>query len=80
MEAIVHTKSQKAILSIDKYSMFEDGWTLAIEAQDSQLVLTCAAVDSLSLSQLTGGPSLEIDLQTPEAVCLNLCFSLLCQR
>jgi hypothetical protein len=43
--------------------MVEDGWTLAIEAQDRQWALAGAPVGTPSVCPLPGGPSLEIDLQ-----------------
>jgi len=39
MEAIVFTKTPWPILSDDKYSMVEEAWKLAIEAQDRQRAL-----------------------------------------
>jgi len=36
MEAIIFTRNPLPILSDDKYSMVEEVWKLAIEAQDHQ--------------------------------------------
>jgi hypothetical protein len=64
MEAILVTKSPWPILSDHKYSMVEKGWTLAIDAQDGQQALVGAPVGMPSVSQLPGGPSLQMDPQT----------------
>ena len=72
MEAIVSTNTPWPILSDDKYLMVEDTWKLAIEAQDSQRALAGAPVGMSSVCQLPGSPSLKIDLQTLEAVRLEL--------
>jgi hypothetical protein len=79
MEAIVFRKTPWQILSDDKYSMVEEAWTLVIEAQDRQRALAGAPEGTPSVWQLPGGPSLEIDLQTPEAVSLEFSFMLLYQ-
>jgi len=79
MEAIVFTKTPWPILSDDKYSMVEEAWKLAIEAQDRQRALAGAPVGTPSVCQLPGGPSLIIDLQTREAVSLEFCLMLLYQ-
>ena len=76
MEAIVFTKNPWPIISDDKYSMVEEAWKLAIEAQDCQRALAGAPVDTPSVCQLPGGPSLKIDPQTPEAVSLEFCLML----
>jgi len=79
MEAILSTKNPWPIISDDKYSMVEEAWKLAIEAQDHQRALAGAPVGTPSVCQLPGGPSLEIDPQTREAVSLEFCLMLLYQ-
>ena len=79
MEAIVFTKTPWPIVSDDKYSMVEEAWNLAIEAQDRQRALAGAPAGTPSVCQLPRGPSLKIDPQTQEAVCLELCLMLLYQ-
>jgi len=68
MEAIVLTKTPWPIISDEKYSMVDEAWKLAIEAQDCQRALAGAPVGTPSVCQLPGGPSLKIDSQTREAV------------
>ena len=68
MEAIVFTKTPWPILSDDNYSMVEEAWKLAIEAQDRQQALPGAPVGTQSVCEMPGGPSLKIDPQTREAV------------
>jgi hypothetical protein len=68
MEAIVFTKTPWPIISDEKYSMVDEAWTLAIEAQDRQCALAGAPVGTPSVYQLPGGPSLKIDPQTRAAV------------
>jgi hypothetical protein len=68
MEAIVFTKTPWPIISDEKYSMVDEAWKLAIEAQDRQRALAGAPVGTPSVCQLPGGPSLKIDPQTREAV------------
>jgi len=79
MEAIVFTKTPWPIISDDKYSMVNEAWKLAIEAQDCQRALAGAPVGTPSVCQLPGGPSLKIDPQTREAVSLQFCSMLLYQ-
>jgi len=67
-EAIVFTKTPWPILSEDKYSMVEEAWKLAIEAQDHQRALAGAPPGTPSVCQFPSGPSLKIDPQTREAV------------
>jgi len=64
MEAIVLTKTPWPISSDEKYSMVDEAWQLAIEAQDRQRALAGAPVGAPSVCQLPGGPSLKIDPQT----------------
>jgi hypothetical protein len=74
MEAIVFTKTPWPILCDDNYSMVEEAWKLAIEAQDCQWALAGAPAGTPSVCQLPGGPSLKIDQQTQEAVSLKFCL------
>ena len=64
MEAIIFTKTPWPILSDDKYSMVQEAWKLAIEAQDHQRALAGAPVGTPSVCQFPGCPSLKIDPQT----------------
>jgi len=73
MEAIVFTETPSPIVSDDKYSMVEEAWKLAIEAQDRQRALAGVPAGTPSVCQLPRGPSLKIDLQTQEAVSLGIC-------
>jgi hypothetical protein len=75
MEAIVFTKTPWPIISDGKYSMVDEAWQLAREAQHHQRALAGAPVGTPSVCQLPGGPSLKIDSQTREAV--NV-FSVFC--
>ena len=79
MEAIVFTKTPWPIISNDKYSMVEEAWKLAIDAQDRQRALAGAPVGTPSVCQLPGGPSLKIDPQTREAASLGFWSMLLYQ-
>jgi len=74
MEAIVFTKTPWPIISNEKFSMVDEAWQLAIEAQDCQRVLAGAPVGTPSVCQLPSGPSLTIDPQTREAVSVNSDF------
>jgi hypothetical protein len=74
MEAIVLTKTPWPILSDDKYSMVEQAWKLAIQAQDCQQASTGAPVGSPSVCQLPGRPSLNLDPQTQQAGSLKFCL------
>jgi hypothetical protein len=67
MEAIVFAKTPWPIISDEKYSMVDEAWKLAIEAQDRQRALAGAPVGAPSVCQLPGGPSLKIDLQTRDS-------------
>jgi len=64
MEAIVFTETPWPIISDEKYSMVDEAWKLAMEAQDHLRALAGAAVGTPSVCQLPGGLSLKIDLQT----------------
>jgi len=61
MEAMVFTKTPWPILSDDMYSMVEEAWKLAIEAQDRQRALAGAPVGPPSVCEWPGGPSLKMD-------------------
>jgi len=64
IEAIVFTKTPWTILPDDKYSMVQDAWKLAIEAQDCLWALAGATVGTPSVYPLPSGPSLKIDPQS----------------
>jgi hypothetical protein len=68
MEAIVFTKTRWPNISNEKYSMVDEAWQLAIEAQDRQRALAGAPVGAPSGCQLPGRPSLTIDPPTGEVV------------
>ena len=74
MEAIVFTKTPWPIISDEKYSMVDEAWNLAIEAQDHQQALAGAPVGIPSVCQLPSGPSLKINPQTREAVSVYSVF------
>ena len=74
MEAIVFTKTPWPIISDEKYSMVDEAWQLAIEAQDRRRALAGAPVGAPSVCQLPGGPSLKIDPQTRDAVSVYSVF------
>ena len=76
MKAIILRMSTKPILSDDKYSMVEEAWRLAIEAQNCQHAIAWAPVDSPSVCQLPSGPFPNIDPQTQTDVNLELCWML----
>jgi hypothetical protein len=73
METIIFTTYTWPILSDDKYSMVEQAWKLAIEAQDRQWASACAHIDISSMCQLPGGRSLPKDPQTRKGASLE-CF------
>jgi hypothetical protein len=77
IEAIVFMKTPWPILSDDKYSIVEEAWKLAIEAQDCQWALAVTPVGTPSVCQLPGDPSLKIDPHTRDAVSLKFCLRLL---
>ena len=79
MEAIILTKTSWQILSDDKYSRDEEVWKLAIDAQDRQQALAESLAGTPSGGNVPCGPSLKIDLQTQEALSLELCLMLLYQ-
>jgi hypothetical protein len=74
MEAIVFTKTPWPIISDEKYWMVDETWKLAIKAQDRQRALAGAPVRTPSVCQLPGSPSLKIDLQPREALCVYSVF------
>jgi len=75
MEAIVLTKTPWPIISDEKYSMVDEAWQIAIEAQDRQRALAGAPVGTPSVCQLPGGPFLKMNPQIREAVSVNSVFS-----
>ena len=77
MEAIVFRKTPWPIISDEKYSMVDEAWQLAIEAQDRRRALAGAPVGAPSVCQLPSGPSLKIDPQTREAVSVYSVFCLI---
>jgi hypothetical protein len=79
MEAIVFTNTPWPILSNDKYLMVEEAWKFTIEAQDRLWALAGASVDTPSVCQLPGGPSLKLDPQPRETVSLKFGLMLLYQ-
>jgi hypothetical protein len=74
MEAIVFTKTPWPIISDEKYTMVDQAWQLAIEAQDRQWALAGAPVGAPSECQLLGGPSVKIDQQNRQAVSVYSVF------
>jgi hypothetical protein len=72
-EAIVFTKYPSAIISDDTYSLVEEAWNLAIEAQDHHQALLRPHVGKLLVFQSPNGQSLKSDLQIQEVVCLKFC-------
>jgi len=74
MEAIVFTETLWRNISDEKYSMVDEAWQLAIQAQDRQRALAGALAGAPSVCQLPSGPSLKIDPQTQEAVSVNSVF------
>jgi len=73
-EAIIFTKTPWPVISDEKYSMVDVAWKLAIEAPDRQRALAGAPVGTPSVCQLPSGPSLEIDLETRDAVSVYSVF------
>jgi len=59
--------------------MVEEAWKVAIEAQDYQQALAGAPVVMLYVCHLPSSPSLKIDPQTWEAVCLGFSLMVLYQ-
>jgi len=74
MEAMVFTKTPWPIISDEKYSRVDKASKFAIEDQDRQRALAGAPVETPSVCQLPGGPSLTIDPQTREAVSVDSSF------
>jgi hypothetical protein len=62
MEPIVFTKTPWQIISVEKNSMIDEAWQLAIDAQDRQRLLAGAPVGALSAWQLPGGVILKINV------------------
>jgi hypothetical protein len=78
MEASVFTKTPWPIISDEKYLMVDEAWKLALEAQDRQWALAGAPVGTPSVCELPRGPSLKINPQTGEPICVYsvFCFSI----
>jgi len=74
MQAIVFTKTPWRISSDKKYSMVDQAWKLAIEAQDRQRAFAGAPLGTPFVFHLPDGPSLKIDPQTREAVSIYSVF------
>jgi len=74
MEAIVFAMTPRLIISDEKYSMVDEAWQLAIEAQDCPRALAGAPVGMRSVCQFPSGPSLKIDPETREAICVYSVF------
>jgi len=74
MEPTIITKTPWPIIADEKYSMVDEDWKPAIETHDRQWVLAGAHVDSQSVCQLPGGPSLTIERQTREPVSVYSVF------
>jgi len=68
MKVIVFTRTPWSIISDDKYSIIDESWKLAIEAEHCQWALPGTSVGTSSVCQLPGGPSVIIDPQTRETV------------
>jgi hypothetical protein len=73
-EAILFTETTGPAISNEKYSIVDDTWQLAIEAQDCQRASTGDPVDTPSACQLPCSPSLTMDLQSRQAVSVNTVF------
>ena len=74
MEAIVYTKTPSPVISNEKYSMIDEAWQLAIEAQNRQQALADAPVRTLCVCQLPSGPAFKINPQTRDAVSVYSVF------
>ena len=74
MEAIVFTKTLWPISSDEKYSRVDKAWKLPIKVQNVQRALAGATVSTPSVWQLPGGPSLNIDPQTWQAISVYSVF------
>jgi hypothetical protein len=56
------------IISSRKYSMIDEDWKLAVEAQNHQQALAGVSVHTPSLCQLPSSPSPIVDPQSRQAV------------
>ena len=74
MESIVLTKTTWPIDFDEKYSMVDEAWKLAIEAQDRQRALAGPLVGAPSVCQLPSGSCIEVDPQPREAVSVYSVF------
>jgi hypothetical protein len=75
MEEMILTMTPWGMISNEKYSMVDEGWPLAIEAQNDQQALAGASVGTPSVCQFPCGPSLKITPQSRETVSV---FSVFC--
>jgi hypothetical protein len=73
-EAIEFTKTSWPIISDEKYSLVDEAWKVAIEAQDCQWALAGATGGIPSVCQLLGGPSLKIHPPAPVAIRVHSVF------
>jgi len=73
-KAIVFTKTDQTIISDEQYSMVDEDWPLAIEAQDQQQALAGPPICTPSVCQLASGPSVKINPQTQEAISVYSVF------
>jgi len=64
MDRMLFTNIPSPLSSDYNYMMVEEGCKLTIEAEDCQRAFAGAPVDTPSVCQLPGDPSLKIDLQT----------------
>jgi hypothetical protein len=74
MEAIIFKLTARPIISDEKSSMVDDDWQVDMEALDCHETLAGAPVDTPSVCEMPGGPSLKIDPQTQEAVSIYSAF------
>jgi len=79
MDAFILIQIPWPILSDGKYSMVEEAWKLAIEAQDCQWALSGASAGTPWVCEVPNGPFLKIDPQTREAVSSGFCVILVYQ-
>jgi len=79
MESIVSTKTPWETSSDDKYSMVEEAWKVAIQAEDGQQALAGAPAGTPSVCQVPSSPTLKINPQTWEAVSFGFCLMLFYQ-
>jgi len=68
LEAVVFTLTPWPFIADEKYSMVDEAWKPAIKAQDPKRAVAGVPLGTPSVWELSGGPSLNIDPQTREAV------------